>query len=84
MQYKVIVMDAVKGWGTNFEKAADELSRLVNEQIAQGWVTDFRRDACSQHEANAFNGHQEGPLGLGQPDGDLVFERRNTLGQTAI
>jgi len=37
MQYKVVVVDAVKRWGTNFEKAADELSRLVNEQIAQGW-----------------------------------------------
>ena len=37
MQYKVVVVDAVKGWGTDFEKAADELSRLVNEQIAQGW-----------------------------------------------
>ena len=39
MQYKVVVVDAVKGgsWGTNFEKAAAELSRQVNEEIARGW-----------------------------------------------
>ena len=37
MQYKVVVVDAVKDWGTNFEKAAAELSRQVNEEIAHGW-----------------------------------------------
>ena len=37
MEYKVVVVDAVKGWGTNFEKAAAELSRLVNREIGDGW-----------------------------------------------
>ena len=37
MEYKIVVVDAVQGWGTNFDKAAAELSRLVNEEIADGW-----------------------------------------------
>lgn len=37
MQYKIVVVDAVQGWGTNFEKAAAELARLVNKEIAKGW-----------------------------------------------
>ena len=37
MEYKIVVVDAVQAWGTNFEKAAAELSRLVNEEIANGW-----------------------------------------------
>ena len=37
MQYKVIVVGAVKGLGTNFPKAAEQLADAVNEEIAQGW-----------------------------------------------
>ena len=37
MEYKIVVVDAVQAWGTNFDKAAAELSRLVNEEIADGW-----------------------------------------------
>lgn len=38
MEYKVVVVSAVKGFGTNFEKAAEELAQRVNEQIEWGWV----------------------------------------------
>ena len=37
MQYKVVVVCAVKGMATNFEKAAEELAQAVNLEIAQGW-----------------------------------------------
>ncbi len=38
MEYKVIVVPAVKSIGTNFEKAAQELAKKVNEQLQSGWV----------------------------------------------
>ncbi len=37
MEYKIILVNAVKGWGTNFEKAATELSDNVNNEIEEGW-----------------------------------------------
>ena len=37
MLYKVVVITAVKGWGTDFEKAAQELTKAVNIEISQGW-----------------------------------------------
>ena len=36
MDYKVVVVSAVKGFGTNFEKAADELANSVNTEIRRG------------------------------------------------
>ena len=35
--YKIITVSAVHAITTNFEKAAAELSELVNTEIQQGW-----------------------------------------------
>jgi len=37
MEYKVIVVNAVKTFGTNFEETAQELSEMVNQEIQKGW-----------------------------------------------
>jgi hypothetical protein len=37
MQYKVVVIGAVKNWGTNFPEAAEQLADGVNKEIAEGW-----------------------------------------------
>ena len=37
MEYKVVVVSAMKGMSTNFQKAADELAELVNKQMPEGW-----------------------------------------------
>lgn len=37
MEYKIIVVSAVKTFGTDFPKAARELSDQVNAAIAEGW-----------------------------------------------
>lgn len=38
MSYKILVVNAVSGFGTNFQDAADRLADLVNEEIASGWT----------------------------------------------
>lgn len=38
MSYKILVVNAVSGFGTNFQDAADRLAKLVNEEIASGWT----------------------------------------------
>ena len=37
MEYKVIVVSAVKSIGTNYDKACQELAEKVNEQLLWGW-----------------------------------------------
>ena len=37
MEYKVVVVAASRLLGTDFEKGAQELSKAVNQQIAEGW-----------------------------------------------
>ena len=36
MSYKILVVNAVSGFGTNFQDAADRLAELVNKDIASG------------------------------------------------
>ena len=38
MEYKVIVVSAVKTLGTDFDKSCEELADKVNEQIQWGWI----------------------------------------------
>ena len=38
MEYKVIVISAVKSIGTNYDKACQELAEKVNEQLQWGWT----------------------------------------------
>jgi hypothetical protein len=38
MEYKVIVVSAVKSIGTDFDKACQELAAKVNEEAQWGWV----------------------------------------------
>lgn len=38
MSYKILVVNAVSGFGTNFQDAADRLAELVNKDIASGWT----------------------------------------------
>jgi len=38
MEYKVILVSAIKTFGTDFDKAAQELAEKVNEQIQWGWL----------------------------------------------
>ena len=38
MSYKILVVNAVSGFGTDFQDAADRLAKLVNEDIASGWA----------------------------------------------
>jgi hypothetical protein len=37
MSYSIITVSAISGISTNFERAAERLSDLVNELIGQGW-----------------------------------------------
>ena len=37
MQYKVVIVNTVKGLTMNFGRAAQELADKVNEEIANGW-----------------------------------------------
>ena len=37
MEYKILVVKAGSGWKTDFERAAREMSRQVNEAIREGW-----------------------------------------------
>jgi len=37
MEYKILVVKAGSAWKTDFERAAQELSRRVNEAIRDGW-----------------------------------------------
>ena len=37
MEYQVVIVSAIKGFGTNFDKAAEELAEKVNEQAQWGW-----------------------------------------------
>jgi hypothetical protein len=37
MEYKVITVSAASGLGTDFEKAGEEMSRIVNEALRTGW-----------------------------------------------
>lgn len=37
MSYKILVVNAVSGFGTDFQDAADRLAKRVNEDIASGW-----------------------------------------------
>ncbi len=36
MSYKILVVDAVSGFGADFQDAADRLAELVNEHIVSG------------------------------------------------
>lgn len=38
MSYKILVVNAVSGLGTNFQDAAERLAELVNNDIASGWT----------------------------------------------
>ena len=38
MEYKVILVSAIKTFGTDFDKAAQELAEKVNDQIQWGWL----------------------------------------------
>jgi hypothetical protein len=38
MEYKVIVVSAVRSISTDFDKACQELAEKVNEQSRWGWV----------------------------------------------
>jgi hypothetical protein len=38
MSYKILVVDAVSGFGADFQDAADRLAELVNEHILSGWT----------------------------------------------
>jgi len=38
MSYKILVVNAVSGFGTNFQDAAERLATLVNQEIASGWT----------------------------------------------
>ncbi len=38
MSYKILVVNAVSGFGTDFQDAAERLAKLVNEEIASGWA----------------------------------------------
>ena len=37
MQYKILTVSAVSSFATNFERAASDLSQLVNQEILHGW-----------------------------------------------
>lgn len=37
MEYKIVVLTAVKTFGTDFEQAARELTAQVNAEIQLGW-----------------------------------------------
>jgi hypothetical protein len=37
MTYTIITVNAVQGMTTHFDRASEELSKLVNDAIAQGW-----------------------------------------------
>ena len=37
MKYKIVIVNAAKTWGTNFEKAGEELAKNVNLEIGYGW-----------------------------------------------
>lgn len=37
MKYKIITVNTVQFIGTNFEKAAEELTELVNAALREGW-----------------------------------------------
>jgi hypothetical protein len=37
MEYKILVVKAGSAWKTDFDRAAQEMSRQVNEAIRNGW-----------------------------------------------
>ena len=58
MQYKVITVSAVSGFSansgliTNFHNAANELSRLVNQEIEVGWTPIGGVATCFTQQLN--------------------------------